>query len=163
MIFVTVGTQLAFDRLVDAVEDWVRRGRDVEVFAQVGPGRVDGRPFPCAPFVKPGDVDRMMKQAEVVVSHAGMGSILTALRYERPIIIMPRKASLGEHRNEHQLATAKWIEGRPGVMVAWESGDLSSLLDRRSELRSGPQLADTADTALVRRLGAYIRGEPSGT
>lgn len=98
----------------------------------------------------------MTQHASVIVSHAGMGSILTALRYRRPIIIMPRKADLGEHRNDHQLATARWMAARPGVMVAWEADDLAALLDRHRELVPGPELADTADGTLVAKVRDYI-------
>lgn len=157
MIFVTVGTQLPFDRLIDAVALWCKDHPETEVFAQVGPGRVEGRPFRCEPFVSPSEVDKLMQGASVVVSHAGMGSILTALRYRRPIIIMPRKADLAEHRNDHQLATARWMSSRPGVSVAWDAGELRALLDRRGELVAGPELADTAEGTLVARVRDYIR------
>lgn len=157
MIFVTVGTQLPFDRLVRAVDAWAALHPEVEVFAQVGPKGFRSGRFASEEFVQPSRANQLMQQAEVIVSHAGMGSVLTALRYQRPILILPRKASLGEHRNEHQLATARWLQSRPGVSVAWEAEDVAQRLDARGELATGPQLGAHASGPLVDRLKAYLK------
>ncbi|WP_169140505.1 glycosyltransferase [Aromatoleum toluolicum] len=157
MIFVTVGTQLAFNRLVEAVDKWAEANSDVEVFGQIGPSGLQPRAMTHADFLPPAKADELMRQADLIVSHAGMGSILTALRYQRPILIMPRKAGLGEHRNDHQFATARWLDGRPGVSVAWSEDEVAARLDERHRLSVGPQLAEFASGQLIERLDAYIR------
>ena len=43
---------------------------------------------------------------QVVIAHDEMGSIITALEMGKPIVVMPRRAELGEHRNDHQVAAA---------------------------------------------------------
>jgi UDP-N-acetylglucosamine transferase subunit ALG13 len=85
-----------------------------------------------------------------------MGSILTALQYQRPIIILPRRARLREHRNDHQLATAKWLRGRQGIYVAWDETQIAELLDRRAELTAGPSVSPHADEQLLQRLRRFI-------
>lgn len=157
MIFVTVGTQLAFDRLVMAVDEWAEANPAIEIFAQIGPGVRRPKAIPHADFVPPEKADALIRQAELVVAHAGMGSILTALRFQRPILIMPRKADLGEHRNDHQFATARWLDGRAGISVAWSESEISEKLDQRSFLVAGPKLAEFASGPLIERLGDYIR------
>ena len=97
-----------------------------------------------------------MHDAEMIVSHAGMGTILTALRYRKPILILPRKAGFGEHRNDHQLATAKWLEHRQGILVANEAADIASLLDSRSSLVNGNGIDAVAQEQLIQRLRGYI-------
>lgn len=97
-----------------------------------------------------------MQIAQVIVSHAGMGSLLTALRHRRPILIMPRKASLGEHRNDHQMATARWMEGRPGVTVAWDEAMIGEALDRRSLFCGGPAIPEVASGPLIEKLAHFI-------
>ncbi|PPD12382.1 glycosyltransferase [Methylophilus sp.] len=156
MIFVTIGTQLPFDRLVLSMDAWAERNPDVRVFAQIGPGAKKPVFMEHVEFVPPSQVAGLMREAELIVSHAGMGSVLTALRYQRPILIMPRKASLGEHRNEHQLATARWLDNRPGVTVCWEESELPSLLDRRQQQSSAPQLSEFASGPLIEKLHDYI-------
>ncbi|GIZ52521.1 glycosyltransferase [Noviherbaspirillum aridicola] len=156
MIFVTVGTQLPFDRLVAAVDRWAQDHPDEKVFAQIGP--TSNRPvhFDSADFVAPGRANELFQQASLIVSHAGMGSILTALRYRKPILLMPRRAALGEHRNDHQVATAKWVGGRAGLAVAWDEDELIAALDKRHGLTGGGGISEHADPQLISKLREVI-------
>jgi UDP-N-acetylglucosamine transferase subunit ALG13 len=156
VIFVTVGTQLAFDRLVKAVDLWIGNNPGEKAFAQVGPAEY--RPLNCESkdFVRPDKADALFREADLIVSHAGMGSILTALKYKKPILIMPRKAALGEHRNDHQLATAKWLGNKPGVTVAWEAEDVARLLDARFGLQGGDGISEFASPELIANLKKFI-------
>lgn len=156
MIFVTIGTQLPFDRLVMAMDAWAEQHRDVKIVAQIGPKARIPKFMQSVEFVPPSQVTGLMNEAELIVSHAGMGSVLTALRYQRPIVIMPRKADLGEHRNDHQMATARWLQNRPGVTVCWEEADLAKVLDNRNRSSAIPQLSEFADGILIERLRDYI-------
>ena len=156
MIFVTVGTQLSFDRLISAVDEWAAARPADKIFAQVGPSQQQPRHIEYADFVPPGQANELFSQASLIVSHAGMGSILTALKYQKPILIMPRRASLAEHRNDHQMATAKWFGNRPGVSVAWDEEDLIANLNKRHLLTSGTGISEHADPELIKRLRSAI-------
>lgn len=156
MILVTVGTQLAFDRLVEAVDLWVGKNPKERAFAQIGPAEYNPKHLESRDFVPPDQADALFQEADLIVSHAGMGSILTALKYKKPILIMPRKAALGEHRNDHQMATAKWLGGRPGVTVAWEVDDVARLLDDRATLRGGEGISEYASSELIANLKKFI-------
>lgn len=156
MIFVTVGTQLSFDRLITAVDMWSVNNPSVKVFAQVGPTDYSPQHIEFADFVAPDIADGLFKQASLIVSHAGMGSILTALKYRKPILIMPRRASLGEHRNDHQLATAKWLGNTPGITVAKDESEVEALLNNRNALNGGGGISDFASPDLIKRLQEYI-------
>lgn len=156
MIFVTVGTQLSFDRLIAAVDDWAGHHPEIEVVAQVGPTELQPRHMKFSSFLSPDKADNYFARASLIVSHAGMGSILTALKYQKPILIMPRRASLAEHRNEHQMATAKWFSNKPGITVAWETIDLAQKLDFRDGLSAGEEISDDASPELIVRLKSYF-------
>lgn len=156
LILVTVGTQLAFDRLIETVDDWAARHRDEKVFAQIGPASYVPRNMEHRDFVVPGEAQALFRSAELIISHAGMGSILTALTYHKPILILPRKAALGEHRNDHQRATAKWLENRPGITVAWEAAEVGALLDLRAELHAGTDISEYASVELISSLRNFI-------
>jgi len=130
LIFVTVGTQLAFDRLVLTVDEWAGARPDRRVFAQVGPTDLRPHAIEHRCFISPSECRRRMSRAEAVVAHAGMGTILGALEQGKPVIVMPRRAALGEHRNDHQLATARRLANRPGIAVAFDEDQLAAELDR---------------------------------
>jgi len=88
MIFVTVGAQMPFDRLVKTVDQWAcERGRD-DVFAQIG--MTDYRPsnIQWTDFLTAEEFKQRFEAANVIVAHAGTGSIITALQLGKPILIM---------------------------------------------------------------------------
>lgn len=156
MIFVTVGTQLPFDRLIHAVDAWASVSRE-EVFAQIGPSSHRPRGMRFAPFVSPGRCRALMADADAVVAHAGMGTIIGALELGKPVIVMPRRASLGEHRNEHQLATAERLGGLGHVRVAWDESELPALLDAREVGPGrGARLHPYASDRLISALAHFI-------
>ena len=129
MILVTVGTQLPFDRLIRHIDD-IAPKLGQPVMAQTGSGGY--RPVNCEfrESFAPVEFDTVFRQARVIVSHAGIGTVLTAQRLGKPIIVFPRRAAFGEHRNDHQLASCAQLAGRPGVSVAAELDDITLLLQR---------------------------------
>lgn len=128
MIFVTVGNMDPFDRLIRAVDAWAAERTSEEVFVQIGSGRY--RPQHCryVDFLAPIQFRKTFAQAEFVVSHAGMGTIITALELAKPLVVMPKRASLGEQRNEHQLATVRRFRRSSHVRVAENEDELHSVL-----------------------------------
>jgi UDP-N-acetylglucosamine transferase subunit ALG13 len=118
MILVTVGTQIPFDRLVAMVDAWVSQsGTKQKVVAQVGNSEFNSTNMEVFQSVEPEQFEKYIHDCDFIISHAGMGSILTALRVKKPIVIFPRNAALGEHRNDHQLATAGSFSNVDGVYV----------------------------------------------
>lgn len=158
MILLTVGSQLPFDRLARAVDLWcAETGRD-DVIGQLGEPGPDGyrpRHYKWSAFMPPSELDKMLNDAQLIIAHAGMGSIISALRSAKPIVIMPRRASLGEHRNDHQVATAGRFAGRPGIYVAEDEIALPAALARAAEAQalnaSLPPFADRTFTAPLRQ------------
>lgn len=158
MIFVSVGSDLPFDRMVKVVDAWAAENRRSDVFAQIG--KTEWRPQTIAfqPFLTPGEFAAKMDAATVVISHAGMGNILTSLRQEKPILVMPRRASLGEHRNEHQLATARHLSDMGKVTVAMDEAELRSWLGRLEELKTREKISAYASPELTSALKDFIAG-----
>ncbi len=156
MIFVAVGTQLPFDRLVGAVDEWAfRAGRD-DVFGQVGKTSLSLKSIDAVDFIGPVEFLERCRAASLLVAHAGMGSILGALELRKPLIIMPRLASRGEHRNDHQLATAKSFVGKAGIYVAHDESEICDLLDRSVDLIGGEGISQYADPQLISTLRTFI-------
>ena len=128
MIFVTVGTELPFNRLVKVIDAWAAETQRKDVFAQLG--NTDWAPSSIA-YAKVLDAPQFAERfraASVIVSHAGMGTILSALNLGKPILVMPRLAAYGEHRNDHQLATAKRMSDIGSIHVAFDEHDLRDQL-----------------------------------
>jgi UDP-N-acetylglucosamine transferase subunit ALG13 len=156
MIFVTVGTDLPFDRMMRVIDGWAREtGRD-DVFAQIGEGGWEPEHIRFASFLQPPEFARRFQAASVIISHAGMGTILSALHHRKPILVMPKRASLGEHRNEHQLATARRMMELGNVNVAFDENELRGRLDRLGELKPPMPIGESASAGLVHGLRDFI-------
>jgi UDP-N-acetylglucosamine transferase subunit ALG13 len=151
MILVTVGTQLPFPRFVSAIDSWNYKSKKT-IFAQVGEDDNKYHNMNYVKFLPIEEFDQIISETTVIVSHAGMGSILTALKYNKPIILFPRNALLGEHRNDHQLATLRAFQNTPGVYVAFDESGLFDLLDKIDFLE--PSVL--CESSEYRRLGAFI-------
>ena len=156
MIFVTVGTELPFDRLVKTINTWAKQNREQEVFAQIGEGAWEPDGIKSSPFLAPAEFSNLCSQASVIVAHAGMGTILSALSAGKPLLVMPRLAKLGEHRNEHQSATARHMHEQGKVNVAFDETELLQNLDSLSDLALGPRIGSFASEDLIKKVRTFI-------
>ncbi len=153
MIFVTVGTQLAFPRLVSAIDGMAPRlGR---VVAQTGPDPATYQNLECHDFLDPGAYSALFGAARVVVAHAGIGTILSAMEGAKPLVLMPRRAALGEHRNDHQMATARRLSDTPGISVAWTEAELGPLI-AEATVEPARWIPNPAHSALIKRISDFI-------
>lgn len=156
MIFVTVGTQLPFDRMIAAVDAWAGARGARDVFAQIGPTEYRPRHIAFAPFISPAECRQRMRDADAIVAHAGMGTILSALQLGKPLLVMPRLASLGEHRNEHQSATARRFEDLGLVAIATGADELAARLDEIDALNAQDRISPYASDRLISALSSFI-------
>lgn len=133
MIFVTTGTQLPFDRLIGAMNAIAGETGET-IVAQSGPDTVSQTDrwsnLELHGRLPPARFEALFADARVVVGHAGVGTLLAAGKHQKPLILLPRRHALGEHRNDHQMATAQHVESLPGVHVAWEEEALRGFLAR---------------------------------
>lgn len=159
MIFVTVGANTPFDRLVRTVDEWAATTGRSDVFAQIG--ETDYRPAHVrfARLLSPEEFRDTLARACVVVAHAGMGTILSALEFGVPLLVMPRRAALGEQRNDHQLATARRLAERGLVNVAMDETELRDRLDECARLGTAERISPVAPPPLVDFLRGFIRAE----
>lgn len=162
MILLAVGTQFAFDRLVRLVDEWAQRAGRTDIIAQVGPSRYNAKALKTFDFLDAVAFSRLQREAKFHIAHAGMGSILGALELGKPILILPRDPALAEHRNGHQLATARHVAAWPGVHVAWEEAQLRAKLDQIERLTANIAAAPFAPDEFVAKLRAAIETPHAG-
>lgn len=155
MIFVTVGSSEPFDRLIRAVDEWALLSGSRDVFAQAGQTSYVPRYIEIVQFLTPTEFRRCVSASRLVVAHAGVGAIATALEARKPLIVMPRSARLGEHVNEHQRATVARLARRFGIVIAKDESDLVTRLNEREfrpanvALEVSPQLISTIRTFIA--------------
>lgn len=155
MIFLTVGTQLPFDRFVEVVDNFAANHPEIEIFGQIGEGSYQPKHMKYCAFLDEQSYKAQFDKASLILAHAAMGSIITSLIESKPVIVFPRRASLGEHRNEHQLATCKNFETLDGCYVAYDKNQLLSTLSDVTHLHGG-SLGLYANQELLNNIENFI-------
>lgn len=129
VIFVTVGSHYqGFDRLIKKMDE-IAGKTDEKVIMQIG--HTSYKPVNAEYFDFVDDfskIEQLNRDARVVVSHAGAGSILTALKLGTPVIVVPRLKRYNEHMDDHQLEIAEAMSRNRNVSVAKDLNYLDELL-----------------------------------
>ena len=125
MILVTVGSMFPFDRLISAVDEMARKvGPQARFFAQIGDGSYEPKHMNFVRFVAREEFGALVADAEVVISHAGIGTIAETLKFGKPLLVLPRRQALGEHVNDHQVGTARRFTELGHLLFAETEADL---------------------------------------
>ena len=129
MIFVILGTQkFQMNRLLTAVDALAADNVDLSFVAQTGLSDYIPKHYPYRRFFDRPLFDQHIADAEIIVTHGGVNSIITALRCEKPVIVCPRLAKYGEHVDDHQREIASAFEKKGLVLVCGEGGDLAAAI-----------------------------------
>jgi UDP-N-acetylglucosamine transferase subunit ALG13 len=153
VIFVTVGTHhQPFDRLLGALAALDRS----ELVVQYGPAKPPPGVARAQAYMPFDSVVECLRDADVVVTHAGVGSILCARREGHTPLVVPRRHDLGEHVDEHQAELTRALEARGGVIAVWDVGDLAELVAAAAPRRAAGQAGEAPLCGDVR---AALRGE----
>ena len=123
--FVSVGnTTQSFSRLIDAVLKIASR-LPQPVVVQHGNTMVQGVGCVAKPFLEMEDFGQFVAQAELLILHAGAGSVIHAIQAGKIPVVMPRLAKYGEHVDDHQLEFARALAESGKIVMAEEPGDLN--------------------------------------
>lgn len=157
MIFATVGTQLPFDRLVRTLDEWASQNPQTDIFAQIGQTNYVPRHMRWERAIPANTFRAMLLKCDTVVAHAGMGTIISAIELGRQVLVMPRRADLNEHRNDHQLATVERLRHLGGLEVADDCQVLKRLLNQSRDAASTTDTASSPDLMVSEQLIQKIR------
>lgn len=167
MIFLTVGTQLPFPRLLEMFAAAAPQLVD-EAFAQTADQDYAG-PIASTPFLQREEFNERYAAARLIIGHAGTGTVLAARRHRKPLIVVPRRFHLGEHRNDHQYATAVQLRVLGDTQVCEDAAQLAEAIanppdpsferDRPEKDRLLANLKCLIDQAIA---GEVLRVPPQG-
>ncbi len=158
MIFVTVGGQMPFDRLVQTVDQWAGESGARDVFAQIGDSRLRPKHIEWTAFLQPPEFAARVQAARLIVAHAGMGSILTAMEHGKPILVMPRRGDLAETRNDHQVDTARHLGQMGLVHVAIDETELLFRIRTPAALVPRTTIGPYGSPQLLQALRIFVSG-----
>jgi beta-1,4-N-acetylglucosaminyltransferase len=146
MILVVVGQTRGFPRLVKKMDE-IAGGIDEKVIMQIGYTRYYPKNSEFFYFENYSKMEELNREARIVVSHAGVGSILTAIKQGTPIIIMPRLKKYGEAIDDHQLEISEALSGDSRIIVVHDANELERSL--RVDIGKRLFLEDQGDNKLI--------------
>lgn len=170
MIVVTIGTnEQPFDRLVAAA---AALEVDERLVVQYGSSSVTSGPGEWVDFLGFDELGALMREARVVVCHAGVGSIMLARQCGRRPVVVPRRLDRDEAVDDHQVPLARRLAGSGLVTLVEDERELQAVVTSAAAdapvaaTQSLPGVADLVaelgerlDRAGVVRTGAIEVGE----
>lgn len=128
-LFVTVGAEKrSFDRLIRIIDLNIFSGIfPTDTFIQIGHSSYQPKYCHYCKFLNYYDIEDMIKYAEVVISHAGMGTVILCLKYKKIPILFPRRLVYKEHLDDHQLLFAHTMAKKNIALTAFSSDDLQRI------------------------------------
>lgn len=150
MIFVTVGThEQPFDRLIQQMDTLCADGTLTEpVIIQTGVSTLQPAHCQWEPFFPYTEMNRLMQEARIVITHGGPASFLAPLQLGKVPVVVPRMHSFQEHVNDHQLLFCRQVAQRCNNILLVEDvaqlGDILTNYDTLAAQRSGQLRSNTA-------------------
>ena len=105
MILVMLGTQNnSFYRLLEEIDRLIEIGKiNDEVIVQAGYTKYESQNMKVIDFVSNDEIEKFEQQADCIITHGGVGSIIGSIEKDKKVIAVPRLKQYGEHVNDHQL------------------------------------------------------------
>lgn len=130
MIFVTLGTQkFQFNRLLRIIDELVDEKYIVEpVFAQIGESSYTPRNYEYSTTLDSELFNSKINQANLIITHSGVGTILKGIKSGKKVIVFPRLAEYDEHVDDHQVEIANAFSELKYVMSCNSKENLINVL-----------------------------------
>lgn len=130
MIFVTVGSQkFQFNRLLKAIDRLVEEGIiNEKVFAQTGYSDYQPKHYDTKAFLDRDEIAQVVEDADIIITHGGTGSIISAVKKEKMVIAVPRKAEFGEHVDDHQYQIIEQFTEMNLILSCDDMNELTEVL-----------------------------------
>lgn len=128
MVFVLLGTQKQqFTRLLDIVENSDEL-KSQKIIAQIGHTEYTSERMKTFKFMDKDEISKLMKEADLIICHAGVGTMFEGLNNSKKVIAVPRYAKYKEHVDDHQLEICEALEKEGYIMVCRESDNLDDII-----------------------------------
>ena len=131
MIFVTLGTQdKQFLRLLEAVE---KLNIDEEIIVQAGSTNFSSNKMKVYQYMDKDTFIKHMEKARIIITHAGVGTIINGLKMHKKMIVAARLKKYNEHVNDHQLQLLDTFAKEGYIIPLTNFDDLDKLIDKEFE------------------------------
>ncbi len=158
MIFVTVGNHFqGFERLLKKVDEIALRVPQ-EIVVQKGYSKYVPKNTKYFDFVPANTAVEYVQKSDLVISHAGMGTIILCKEFGTPILILPRREKYGEHVNDHQMEIAQVLEerGDKNIYIVYEENQLEQKIREVVGKREMAEAENKGKENLIKTIKEFI-------
>lgn len=132
MILITLGTQdKEFKRLLDIVEQEIEKGNIKDkVVVQAGHTKYESDNMEIFDLIDREKFSNLIEECDILITHGGVGSIITGLQKNKKVIVSPRLAKYNEHINDHQMQITENFSKKGYILPLYENDDLGKVLKK---------------------------------
>jgi UDP-N-acetylglucosamine transferase subunit ALG13 len=161
MILVILGTwKMPFSRPLKEIERLIESGViKEEVIVQAGVTQFHSTHMDIHAFFDKDEFERLYRNASLIITHAGVGSIILGLKYKKKVISIARLLKYNEHIDNHQLEILNEFSLRKYLLAWEEGGDLEILLNRLNAFTPMPY--PFSEDRISERIIDFIDGDGS--
>lgn len=159
MIFVTLGTQdKSFHRLLEQLDKEIEKGTiQDEVIVQAGHTKYQSKYMKILDFISMEEFEKHIQDAEYIITHGGVGSIVDALKQNKKVIAVPRKKEYKEHTNDHQQQIIHEFSDDRYIIGIEEVEELGKAIKKVSKFK--PKKYQSNNKKFVKLISNYIETE----
>ena len=126
MIFITIGTHpQGFQRLIKRIDEIAPKVKEKIIIQR---GFTKYVPKNCESFDFVPDIDVYYKKARLVIAQSATSLIEFAIKYDKPVITVPRQKKYHEHLNDHQVEFADYFSEKTGILAVKDINQITPQL-----------------------------------
>ena len=145
MIFVTLGTNdESFERLLKAIDKEIEKGTIKDkVIVQAGCTKYESKNMEMLDLIPREEFDRLISECDLLITHGGVGSILTGVNNGKKVIAVPRLAKYKEHGNDHQLQIVENFGERKYIIAVKDLNKLGKAIEKAKTFKPKKFVSNT--------------------
>ena len=132
MILVLLGTQNnSFHRLLEEVQKNIDNGKiKEEVVVQSGYTKFNSKDMKIFKLIDKKKLSKLQDKADLIITHGGVGSIISSLEKGKKVIVVPRLKKYNEHVNDHQVEIIESFNEKGYIIGLHDVSELGEALDK---------------------------------
>lgn len=156
MILITLGTQdKQFTRLLDIVQEQINKGNIKDkVIVQAGHTKYESADMDIFDLIDREKFACLISKCDLLITHGGVGSIITGLQNNKKVIVAPRLSKYNEHMNDHQIQIVDNFSKAGYILPLYETDDLEIVLQKIKKFKPKKYTSNTQN--IVKLIEDYI-------
>ena len=156
MIFVTLGTQdKDFSRLLKAIDKEIEKGTIKEkVIVQAGHTKYESKNMEIFDLIPTDEFNEIIEKCDLIITHGGVGNILSAIKKNKPVIAAARLKKFKEHTNDHQKQIIGEFSKQGYILELRDFGKVGKMVEKAKTFKAKKFKSNTKN--MIKLIEDYI-------